>query len=160
MQLLYISTTKTMHKNLSRYLISITSTTLVLGLVFGGAVIYLQDVSQHTYNNDWDNPLNDFILFLLVGTGEAIIPLLVLYFLVRVVLNYTLPYQKALIYLSGLACTIAPFVQLYNMVNEGYHRDNVITYAISFVISLILSYILYRAQLSALCAPVNSSQEI
>jgi hypothetical protein len=148
-----------MQKQLSRYILKVYSTTIFLGLLLGDIIMYVKDVHQHTYNDNWDNPFYNYIFFLLIGIGSSIIPVLAFYVLIKGLLYTRLPYGKSLTCLSGLACTIVPFISLYNMVNEGYHRDNVVICAVCFIVSLALSFIFYRMDLSALFNHSNSSKK-
>lgn len=140
-----------MKKPVLNYVIKVVSTTLVLGLVLGGVVVYIDDIYyRHSYNNAWDNPFLDFLLFLLIGIGESVIPSLIFYIVVKTLSMFTISYARLLIYLSGIGCSILPFVQLYYMVNEGYHRSNVIVYAACFGLAIAFSFRFYQLGLNDL----------
>lgn len=140
-----------MPSTLSGYLSRVYLTTLSLGVIGGTIVVYVNEVYHKVpYNKDWDNPFLNIILFLLIGVGESIIPMVAFYLLIKAVLLLPIKGKKALVYLIGLLCTIAPFFQIYYMVNEGYHRSNIVIYAICFILSLTLSYRVYNGNLTKL----------
>lgn len=145
-----------MQNTIERYVYNVYGITLVLGLLLGTTSLYIKDKCLQTYNDAWGNPFYNFILFFLVGIWESLIPLLVFFLLTKLIVKYRL--NRLLIYIAGLMCTVAPFVQLYFMVNEGYHRSNVIIYAICFMISLLTGYWLNRVRLSTFYLQVNDKE--
>jgi hypothetical protein len=135
----------------TKFILKVYSITLVLGVALGDIAVYLNDRFQHLqYNSNWDNPFADFIFFFLIGIGESIIPVLIFYVVVWAITKVNTDYNRLLIYMAGLICTVFPFVTLYNMVNEGYHRYNVIIYAVCCFLALTLSYWCANADLNRL----------
>lgn len=137
-----------MQKNTSRYLLNVYATTIFIGLILGGLLIYIIDKSSGSYSDDWDNPFYTFLLFLLVAAGESIFPLLLFFIIGKVIISRQ--GHRVWLYMLGFVCTVAPFCQLYYIVNEGYHKTNVMIYAGCFIFALLLTYRLFRSQLTAL----------
>jgi hypothetical protein len=135
----------------NNFILKVYSITLVLGVALGDVAVFLNDRFQHLrYDSNWDNPLLDFIFFLLIAIGESIIPVMIFYVIVWAITKVNTVYKRLIIYVAGVICTVFPFITLYQMVNEGYHRYNVIIYAVSCLLSLILSYRLANTDLNIL----------
>jgi hypothetical protein len=139
-----------MPKTVSNYVLKVYSTTLAIGITLGVLSVYLKDLHQHSYNDAWDNPFANLILFWLVGIGMSLVPFLVFAILTKLLITFRLPVRKIAVFLAGLGCTALPFYSLYYSVNEGYHRVNVIIYAVCFLTGLCLSFFLYRGLLASL----------
>jgi hypothetical protein len=129
-----------MSQSQTKFIVKVYSITLLLGVALGDE-LYIYDRLQHLrYDSNWDNPFANFIFFLLIGVGESVIPVFTFYAIVRAIFKLEVAYKRQFIYLAGFVCTIFPFVTFYTMVNEVYHRYNVVIYAVSCLFALTLSY--------------------
>jgi drug/metabolite transporter (DMT)-like permease len=143
--IIYPGDNRIMQNTALRYLYNVYITTLLTGLSLGVLVLYIKDKNSGTYNDDWDNPFDNFVMFFLIGFGESIIPLLIFLVVGKLIISKKINHNW--LYIAGLVCTILPFWQLYYMVNEGYHRTNVVIYFVCFVMALFFSYQIYKKQL-------------
>ena len=76
-----------MPATVSNYVMKVHSTTLAVGITLGVLSVYLKDLYQHSYNDAWDNPFANLILFLLIGIGESLVPLLAFTLLTKLLVN-------------------------------------------------------------------------